>query len=296
VYAQNTLNWNKLSVTTGIRGEFIDSSYQNRKPGTEQDWLEKSTHIWLPSISTFYQMSSSLGFLFGIHEGHVPTSPKQTPGVQAEKSLNYELGMRFANNGTKADLIGFFNDYDNLKESCTFSASAECIESIDQEYNGGEVDIFGIEATLGHSFSLTNSIDMPISLVYTYTESEFKTELESTFPLWGNVQPGDSVPYLPDHQLTFTVGLANDYWQVSLLARYVGEMVETAGTGVDLAGVSTKAHTVVDLSAGYDFEDMGSIYVKLDNVFDSVEVVSHRPYGARPSKPRQLVAGYKYRF
>lgn len=296
VYGQNTLNWEKLSLTTGLRGEFINAEYRNLMPGKETDWLNKSSRIWLPSISAFYQVSENLGVLFGVHEGHVPTSPQQHPSIQPEKSLNYELGLRYADNGTSVDLIGFFNDYDNLKESCTFSASTTCIEKVDEEYNGGEVDIYGLEASLNHRFALNNGWEVPVSLVYTYTESEFKQDVESTFSLWGNVAAGDKVPYLPDHQLTLTVGLIGNDWQVSLLTRYVGEMVETSGTGVELEGYSTKAYTVVDLSASYELGNAGSVYLKLDNLFDTVEIVSHRPYGARPSKPQQVVAGYKYRF
>ncbi len=295
VYGQNTLNWQSLSLTTGIRGEFIDAKYQNLLPGQENNWLSKSSKIWLPSISAFYQASDTLGFLFGIHEGHVPTSPQQEPIIQPEKSVNYELGMRYADGASAVDMVGFFNDYKNLKESCTFSASTSCIEQVDAEFNGGEVDIYGLEASFKHRFSLSNGLDLPVSLVYTYTESEFKQAIDSTFPQWGKVEAGDKVPYLPDHQLTLTLAVEANDWQVSLLARYVGEMVEASGTGVELEGFSTNAYTVVDLSASYQLS-VGSLYFKIDNLFDRVEVVSRRPYGARPSKPQQLVAGYKYRF
>lgn len=295
VYGQNSLNWEKFTLTTGLRGEFIDARYQNLMAGQEDNWLTKSSRIWLPSISAFYQASENLGFLFGVHEGHVPTSPQQHPSIQPEKSINYELGLRYAYNGTSADVIGFFNDYENLKESCTFSTSTTCIVNVDQEYNGGEVDIYGLEASLSHSFAL-GDYEVPVSLVYTHTQSEFKQDINTTFSLWGNITAGDEVPYLPDNQLTLTVGLTADKWRVSLLARYVGEMIEASGTGVELEGVSIDAYTVFDLSASYDLGSAGSVYLKVDNIFDKVEVVSRRPYGARPSKPQQLVAGYKYRF
>lgn len=296
VYGQNTLNWENLTVTAGVRGEFIDAKYINRLPGFETDWLDKSTHIWLPSLSAFYQYSDTFGLLAGVHQGYVPTSPQQHPSVKSEKSINYEAGFRYADNGLHADVIGFFNDYQNLKESCTFSTSTECANNTDQEYNGGEVDIYGIEATIGDTFALTDGIEMPVSLVYTFTESEFKQDFVSNFSLWGNISAGDAVPYLPDHQLTLSLGLAADNWQVSLLARYVGQMSEAAGADVTLSGFETESLTVVDLSASYELDEWGSLYVKIDNLFDKVEAVSHRPYGARPSKPQQMVAGYKYRF
>lgn len=296
VYVSDTLTFDRLTVTAGIRGEFIDAEYQNNAPDMADDWLEKDSRIWLPGVSAFYQYSDSLGLLFGVNEGYVPTSPQQAPAIQHESSVNYELGARFNNGNVRAEVIGFFNDFSNLKESCTFSASSSCTEKIDQEYNGGEVDIYGIESTFAYTQGLTNVIDMPMSLVYTYTASEFKTDIVSDFPLWGNINAGDELPYLPKHQLTATIGLAANNWQVSLLAKYVGEMKETSGTGVSYEGVTTEALTVVDLSASYDLDDYGSVYFKADNLFDKVAIVSHRPYGARPSKPQQFFAGYKYSF
>ena len=95
---------------------------------------------------------------------------------------------------------------------------------------------------------------------------------------------------------TFNIGLTATNWQVSLLVRYVGEMNETAGSGEVYSGIKTKALTVVDLAASYDFGDKGTVYAKVDNLFDEIEIVSHRPFGARPSRPQQFFVGYKYQF
>jgi len=62
--------------------------------------------------------------------------------------------------------------------------------------------------------------------------------------------------------------------------------------------VTTAPLTVVDFAASYDIADGddGAIYLKVDNLFDEVEIISHRPYGARPSKPRSAIIGYKISF
>ncbi|MDP2561495.1 TonB-dependent receptor domain-containing protein [Psychrobium sp. 1_MG-2023] len=297
VYFQDSVTLDDLTLTAGIRGEFIDARYQDSKDAN--DWLEKESRIWLPGISAFYKASNELGFLFGVNKGYVPTSPMQKPETKAEESINYEIGTRYNDGETKAEAIVFFNDFSNLKESCTFSASANCTV-IDEEYNAGQVDIYGLEATASHTFALSDSIDMPINAVYTYSKSEFKENFVSDFPLWGTVEAGDEVPYLPEHQLTFTIGLSANRWQASLLTKYVGEMIETAGEGNDLSyvGSKTEALTVVDFSASHQIGDGddGDIYFKVDNIFDTVEIISHRPYGARPSKPRQVMIGYKISF
>lgn len=297
VYIQDSITIDDLTLTAGVRGEFIDATYQNTFD--EADWLEKDSRIWLPGFSAFYKASDNLGFLFGVNKGYVPTSPQQDPQIKPEESVNYELGLRFNDSVTQVELIGFFNDFSNLKESCTFSASANCTV-IDTEYNAGEVDLYGIEASLKHTFNLTDAIDLPLSLVYTYSESEFKQSFVSDFPLWGEVSAGDEVPYLAKNQLTLTMGLSANQWQASMLVKYIGQMNETAGTGenINFVGVTTEPLTVVDFSASYDIGDGddGALYVKVDNLFDEVEIISHRPYGARPSKPRSAIFGYKIAF
>jgi Fe(3+) dicitrate transport protein len=73
-------------------------------------------------------------------------------------------------------------------------------------------------------------------------------------------------------------------------------MKEASGENVLLSGVTTQALTIVDMAASYELGDMGNIYLKLDNLLDNQEIVSRRPYGARPSKPRSASIGYQYSF
>ncbi|MBR9729185.1 TonB-dependent receptor [Shewanella intestini] len=293
VYLKDTISIDALDITAGVRGEFIDAKYQNRAAGAQGDYLDKSTRIWLPSLSLFYSLSDHGGLLFGVHEGFLPTSPKQNPLIDTESSVNYEFGGRYNQDDFNIEVIGFFNDISNLKEGCQFSS---CGSDNDIEFNGGEVDLYGVELTSDYRFVLNDDIDLPIALSYTYTQSEFKTSFESGFDMWGNVSAGDQLPYLPNHQVSLTFGLTAQTWDINMAIRFVDEMLEASGDGVVLSGVTTKALTVVDMSASYDFDQYGLVYVKADNIFDNQQIVSRRPYGARPSKPQQWQLGYQYRF
>lgn len=293
VYLQDTISWDALDITAGVRGEYIDAHYQNRAAGSEQDYLNKTTSIWLPSFSAFYTLSDNAGLLFGVHEGFLPTSPKQDPSIEVESSINYELGGRYNDGNFNLELIGFFNDISNLKEGCQFSS---CGSDDDTEFNGGEVDVLGLELSSGYSVKINDALELPISLSYTYTQSEFKTSFESGFDMWGTIEAGDELPYLPENQLAVNIGLVSDSWDINMIVRYIGEMKEAAGDDVVLSGSTTKALTVMDMSASYDFNQYGLVYVKADNLFDTQEIVSRRPYGARPSKPQQFQIGYQYRF
>ncbi|SET00828.1 TonB-dependent receptor family protein [Thalassotalea agarivorans] len=296
VFLQDTLTFDKLALTFGVRGEFIDSYYQNKKPGQEGDWLKKSTQIWLPSVSGFYTITDSFGLLFGVHEGFIPTSPQESPEIDVENSISYEFGTRFNNGHTQFEAVAFFNDYENLKESCSFSAASSCGDSLDQEFNGGEVDVYGLELSTSHSFNVTDSIELPLSLVYTYSHGEFKSDFSSDFPMWGDITAGDELPYLPEHQASLTIGLVGDVWEFNVISRYVGDMLEASGENVTLSGVSTNSLVTVDLAASYDLDTLGKVYIKVDNVTDNQEITSRRPYGARPSKPQMVQVGYQYSF
>ncbi len=306
VFFKDTINYDALDITLGLRGEFIDSTYQNRIGGKEDDWQKKSSHIWLPSLSLFYTVNENLGLLFGVHEGFIPTSPKEGPEVDIENSINYELGGRFYQGELRAEAVFFYNDMNNLKESCSFSVASSCHENLDKEFDGSEVNVYGLEFSTSYNAELTDELDVPMSVVYTYSDSEFKNSFVSGFSMWGSITEGDSLPYLAEHQLTLNVGLATEQWDINFIARYIGEMQEVSGQAttpegdpidkIYLAGETTKAYTVVDFSASYYLDQYGKVYLKVDNILDSQAIVSRRPYGARPSKTQQIFVGYQYYF
>ena len=293
VYIEDTLKLGNLTVSAGVRGEDMDMYYTDL--ADRDDWQRKSTQIWLPGVSGFYQVTENAGVLFGVHQGFVPSSPQQASDVKVEKSINYEFGGRFNDGATNIELVSFFNDYSNLKESCSQS-SCGTQGDLDREFNGGEVNVYGLEAQLRQSYPISTQFDMPYSFTYTYTKSEFLESFESDFEQWGDISDGDSVQYLPEHQLNFEIGLAANNWETNLIVKYVSEMDEAAGDNVTLSGFKTESSVIVDVSASYDLGQYGRIYGKVDNLTDEAYIISRRPYGARPNKPRQFVIGYKYQF
>ena len=107
---------------------------------------------------------------------------------------------------------------------------------------------------------------------------------------------GDELAYLPENQFNLHVSLTGEKWQLVLAYKYITEMSEAAGTGVELAGVVTSDISQIDLAAWYQINAALKIYVKLDNLTNEANIVSRRPFGARPGKPRQFILGAKYAF
>lgn len=298
LYLHDSIEWGDVNLTLGVRGEMIDGNYQNRAVNRQDDRQQKSTTVWLPSISGYYQVTPQLGVFAGVHKGFVPTSPIQPESVDYERSVNYEIGTRYSDNTFKGELVGFFSDYKNLKESCSISAGCDT----DQEFNGGEVDVYGIEASMSGDFALDGGWSMPWSVVYTHTQSEFQQSFVSAFEQWGIVSAGDPLPYLAENMLTLSLGVQGQDWQLFSTLRYADSMPETAQQTLALAGnaaltgVETDAYTLLDVAANYQLTQKALLYLKVDNLLDSADIASRRPYGARPTKPRQIMLGYKYQF
>jgi Fe(3+) dicitrate transport protein len=290
-FVNSKIQFGDLHTSFGLRVENIDGESNNY---LAQTLLNNSDTVVLLGAGMFYQISPELGLLIGINKGFVPNSPGEASDIEPEESWNYELGIRASLADWQVEAIGFFNDYSNLKGSCTFSSG--CTTELDTEFNGGEVHIYGAEISANGQFTLPNGLKLPIKIAYTHTQSEFQSSFDSTFSQWGNVSAGDELPYLPENQFNLQIGLASENWQVNLAYKYITEMSEAAGTGVELAGVITSDLSQIDLAAWYRIDAALKIYAKLDNLTDETNIVSRRPFGVRPGKPRQFVLGAKYAF
>ena len=123
------------------------------------------------------------------------------------------------------EVIGFYNQYDNLAETCSLSAGENCTTNIDVQYDAGAVDVYGIENSLSGNLQFTGaSLNMPWYVTYTYTQSEFKTSFKSAFKQWGDVTAGEALPYVAEHVVSAGVSLTADRWDVSLRSTYQSEM------------------------------------------------------------------------
>jgi len=295
-FANAALDFGQLNLSAGVRVEYIEGEAISYDLSTgEQLTLESNnTTVVLPGFGAFYKFTDQLGALVGVNKGYVPNSPGQDSSIDPEESWNYEFGLRYSNSTTNAEVIGFFNDYSNLKANCTFANG--CSDELGQEFNGGEVNIYGLEASLHTRVNLTKRLSMPIKIAYTHTQSAFQNSFQSTFSQWGSVTEGDSLPYLPENQLSVEVALAQTNWQVSVLLKYVEAMQEAAGTSTELTGYYTDDIQQVDVSSWLQINDSLKVYGKIDNLTDEAVVVSRRPFGARAGKPRQATIGIKYQF
>jgi Fe(3+) dicitrate transport protein len=194
-------------------------------------------------------------------------------------------------------VIGFFSDYSNLKGSCTLAAGCTEVQE-GEEYNGGEVFAWGVEAQVSGDIPVVEKkkISLPVSAAYTLTRSRFRHGFDSEFAGWGTVMEGDELPYLPRHLISATAGLKTPRLEVAATTRYQSETRDVAGQGAIDARERLSPLFTVDLSAHVRLKPWAELYSTCSNVLDEQVIVSRRPYGSRPNPPRMFAIGYKGRF
>ena len=111
------------------------------------------------------------------------------------------------------------------------------------------------------------------------------------FDPWGDVEAGDELPYIPEHQLRASAGLAGSDWDVNLAAAYIGRMRAVAGQGHYVPSETIDAHVIWDFMARWNWSENVATYLKVDNLFDEVYVAARRPAGLRPGLERTAYLG-----
>src|SRR5690606_36094938 len=145
------------------------------------------TLVALPGMGAFAALTSDLGLLLGAYRGFSPPAP----GVDSspELSWNLEGGLRYHARDTKLEAIGFYNDYENLTDVCTFATG--CVGTdVDQQFDAGRARIFGVETLAQHELH-AGQLKVPLSASYTFSRGHFGNTFQSEDPVFGAVQRGD---------------------------------------------------------------------------------------------------------
>jgi Fe(3+) dicitrate transport protein len=293
LYFLDEVSYNSWTFVPGVRYEHIDLRSENRNTGAV---MSNTVTALVPGLGIAYDFTDEITAFGGVHKGFAPPGPGN-PGNDNEESVNYELGLRYNDNIFSAEIAGFYNDYSNLLGECTIASG--CTGNIGDQFNAGEVDVHGVELSLGYDVAPAlnvTEVSLPLRFNYTYTQAEFENSFVSAFEEWGNVTAGDELPYIPEHQFFIAAGVVALKWEFHVAGKYVDEMRTQAGSGSIPAGQGTDAHFIVDLAGEYEIIDHTRMFFTADNITDEDYVAARRPAGARPGKPMTLLAGVKFEF
>ena len=299
-FIQDTIEWGRWSLMPGLRYESIDlrrTEYAKTDPGRAHPTRirQNVVSVFIPGVGVSFAVSPAIGLFGGVHKGFAPPGPGSTEFTEAEESVNYEFGVRARQRSLSAEVVAFFNDYDNLLGRDTLAAGGTGDGDL---FNGGAARVYGLEASaswdLSHVFRLGSSL--PVRAVYTFTDAEFRNSFRSSFESWGNVAVGDGLPYIPRHQLFASVGVEEEEanWGVRLDAIYVDEMRTAAGYGPIPRSEATDAYLVFNLSGEHGLTSGTSLFASLQNLTNRSFIVARRPAGGRPGSPRLFMAGIRF--
>ena len=292
-YVLYKYKFNNFTFTPGIRIESINlkrvdygSSNPNRNY-QNSDVRENDITAFIPGIGFNYTYSNQVSFFGGVHKGFSP--PGNAPGEKPEKSTNFELGSRFANGKLSGEFIGYFNDYTNLLGSDL--AASGGTGSLDQ-FNAGSVHVSGIELLLNYNFTPPEaSIQLPFSFAYTLTNAFFQSSFGSDEDIWGVVNFGDRVPYIPKNQWTLTARLEYNRYEINLSSRFNGAFAIQAVSSLVGFSEDVPSNFIVDFFARYHINKQLRLTAQIVNLFNEVYLASRVPAGFRPGHPFGLTLG-----
>ena len=285
VHLTDDIKSGAVVVTPGIRVE----NYKIEREGNAGKVADEQ--VILLGLGTTYQVSNGLATFAGLHQGHSP-APNDSSS-DPEEAVNLELGARLNNESVQAEATLFISDYSNLLGACTASGSAGDCEIGDLS-NGGKALIQGLELLANTQTTIAGGIIIPAGITYTYTDATFQSTFTDNGDVWGNVNKGDKLPSLSDHQLQLRTGLSKEQWGIDLNLSYFSDTCSTAACN---SGEEIDAYTIVDIATRYQLSKATKLYANVDNVFDSEDVVARAPKnGARAQKPLTFLMGVSHSF
>jgi len=293
LWVRDRIEIGRWTLTPGLRLEDISLSRKRyfdvptRDPEDLRDERDNDITVWLPGLGVLYRLDEGLSLLAGVHKGF--STPSSDPDTREEQSVNYELGFRYQRDGLGLDVVGFWNDYDNLLGLCTNSSGGDC--EFGEVFEGDAVTARGIESTLTWRRSLLRDWQFVVDASYTFTDATFDTDIADT-GFFGDVQDGDDLPYVPDHQAVATIGLEHPRYGVSLRTAFTDEMCVQGGCDRFLR---TDDLLTFDLSGRFRAREGLEVFAVLENLTDQEEIVGRHPYGARGNKPRAFRIGFDFR-
>ena len=296
-FVQDEIELGRLVLSPGIRFEHIDftrTDYAKDDPAwaVPEGTRENGVDAWIPGVGFSFRAASALNLFWGVHRGFGPQGPGADEATRPESSVNYEVGGRWRGSGLAAQASVFYSDYTNVLGRATL-ATAE--DGTGEAFNGGEASVMGVEASVDYDVGWGRDWDarVPVRVTYTHTRAEFRSTFDSDYDPWGEVGIGDRLPYLPEHQMSGSIGYDRPGWSVTLSTVAAGAMRTRAGQGRIPEGEGTDAYVVFNFAGEMHVGGIGTLFAGVQNVSDERYSVARRPAGLRPGLPRTLVVGLR---
>ena len=299
LYIEDEISMGKLTLRPGVRYEWLDLDYTNGA-GAQ---FAGNENLFAAGVGSTYEFDGNNSLFGGIYRGVASPSPQAylVNGTENEESLSYELGYRYRRDSLKAEIVGFFTDFDQL-----ISTDAG-FGFTNTNSNAGAAEVMGLEmlAEYDAAESLNTGFGLPVYVSATWTNAEFtggNIAAGGGDGVFAGARPGNEIPYVPEWKLAAGIGVTGEKWGVNLDMSYTGKTWGTGYNGDPRPGTQTirdgriPALLLFDLSANYIVNENVKLIAGVQNLFDERELVSRIPEGPRANAPRMIFAGVEATF
>ena len=288
VYAQNRFAINdRLAITPGLRVE----SYRQKQVVLSDNNNSASTSNTevLPGIGMTYQLTPIAQLYGGAYRAFSPASNGvaldglSDQKLEAERSNNYEIGVRGNTERLRYELTAFRMDFSN--QVVTGNSDPKLSQS-----NAGKTLHQGLEAALGVELGSGFSVDG--NLTYTPTSKHIGGEWD-----------GNRLSYSPELVANLALGYQTGGLRTALALHHTGEQYGDnantqaipEGAAGGIWGGKLDAYTVLDLSAHYAVNQNLSLFGAVKNLTDERYIAGLRQ-GIYVGPERRFELGVRYKF
>lgn len=301
IFIEDSISIGNLTLRPGMRYEWLD--LESAAPGVPS--ISLTEHLIMGGLGANYDFDEHNSMFGGIYQGASPANPSgYAAGTDSEESLGYELGFRHRQESLRAELVGFYTDFEQLIAP-ELPGGAGSTPSL----NGGSAEVWGIESYVEYDVgrAASWSYGVPVYASLTYTNAEFagmSGELAPTAGTFAGGRNGQAVPYVPEWKFATGIGLTSEKWAVHLDASYVSTQWGTgyngdprpAGTNASAMDGKIDALLLFDLTGHYQLNEHVKLVGGIQNLFDERAIVTRAPLGARSNAPQMIFAGFEAEF
>lgn len=296
LYAQNRFDLtDQLSVTPALRVErYSQKRVDLRTSGSAKT---DNTEV-MPGLGATFQVNPAAQVYASVYEAFSPAlngdslNGLQDQQLDAEKSINVEIGVRGAQDQLNYELTVFRMDFDNQIVPANSNSNF-------QTTNGGKTLHQGLEAAVGYDFD--NGLDVFANATW-IADAEFSGDRFAANGVTLTTPDGNRIPYTPEWVANIGVAYEINDWRTQLSAHYMDsqftDVRNTTPIAENTSGFFTgqlDAYTTVDLTSRYRVNDQLEVYGSVKNLLDEQYMASLRQ-GIYVGAERSLETGIKYRF
>ena len=298
LFAQNRFEvTSKTSITPGVRVEGYEQQRDIRSwdgNDTRRSTVTDNTEF-IPGIGAAHMLNQQTTLFAGVHKGFAPPRVQDAVSndgtavqLEAERSTNYEIGVRGQTQKASYEFTLFRLEFDNQVVQATESGGVGTINT-----NAGSTLNQGLEAAV--DLEIASGVNLKANYTYLPTAQLTTTRIINSVDRNGN-----RLSYAPEHLANLTLAYAQHIWGSALEYNYVSEQFADLENTVQ-ASVNGKtgvipAYGLVSLSAWYTLNKNAKLTLAAKNLTDEKYIAARAPDGIMPGMGRNVTASLKVSF